>query len=112
VRIDGTGGGPITATISDSTVSFNGGNAVNAISGASGNVLVNLTNDIIASNGASGVQANQSSGGSAIVTVSRTTLSNNSSAAWSSVGGGTLLSFKNNEVTGPTGTTPSPATFQ
>jgi hypothetical protein len=111
VRVDASGSGAITATITDSNVSFNGGNAVNAISGSSGNVLVNLTHDTIASNAGAAVQANQSAGGGATVTVTKSTLSNNGSA-WSIVGGATLLSFKDNAVTGPTGSTPAMANFQ
>jgi hypothetical protein len=111
IKIDASGGGPITATIADSFISLNGSNGVNALSGPLDNVLVNLTNDIIATNGLAGVQSNQTAGGSAVITISRSTLSNNGSA-WGSVGGGTLLSFQNNEVTGATGSTPSPASFQ
>jgi parallel beta-helix repeat protein len=107
VRIDGSTGGAITATIADSRISLNGGNGVNAV-GGTGTVLANLTNDILGSNAGAAVQAN---GGSATVAVSRSTLSNNGSA-WSNVGGATLLSFGNNEVTGPIGTPPSHASFQ
>jgi hypothetical protein len=111
VRVDSSNGGAITATISDSHIGLNSANGVIALSGSSGDVLVNLTNDIIASNGLAGVESDQSSGGSTTVTVSRSTLSNNGSA-WDIVGGGTLLTFKNNEVTGPTGSTPTQAFFQ
>ena len=58
------------------------------------------------------MQANQSAGGSAIVSVGNTMLSNNIAAAWNNVNNSTLQSFKNNQVTGPTGTSPGPAFFQ
>ena len=111
IRVDGTGGGPVKVAITDSSISLNGSNGVNAVSGPSGNVRVNLIRDVIASNGLAGVQSNQSNGGSASVTVSQSTLSSNGSA-WSIIGGATLLSYQNNEVTGTTGTPPSPASFQ
>jgi len=111
IKVDGTKGGPIKVAITDSTISLNGSNGVNAVSGPSGNVRVNLIRDVIASNGQAGVQSNQSNGGSASVTVSQSMLSSNGSA-WSNVGGATLLSYQNNEVTGTTGTPPSPAAFQ
>ena len=111
IRVDGTGGGPVKVAITDSSISLNSSNGVNAVSGPAGNVRVNLIRDVIASNGLAGVQSNQSSGGSSSVTVSQSTLSSNGSA-WSIIGGATLLSYQNNEVTGTTGTPPSPASFQ
>jgi hypothetical protein len=111
VRVDGTAGGPIKAAITDSSISLNGSNGVNAVSGPAGNVRVNLIRDVIASNVQAGVQSNQSNGGNASVTVSQLMLSSNGSA-WSIVGGATLLSYQNNEVTGTTGTPPTPASFQ
>src|ERR1700722_2592637 len=110
-RVQTTGAGSVTASIWDSSIGLNGANGLIALSGPSGSILVNLTNDILASNVLAGVEANQSAGGSAVVTVSRSTLSNNGSA-WESVDGGTLLSFENNEVTGPIGTPPNHASFQ
>ena len=56
-------------------------------------------------------QANNSTGGTSVVTVGNSIQSYNASAG-SIVGGATLLDFKNNQVTGPTGAPPSMATFQ
>jgi hypothetical protein len=39
-------------------------------------------------------------------------LSNNVVGAWNITGTATFLSFKNNQVTGPTGSTPAAASFQ
>ena len=72
---------------------------------------MNLIRNVIASNGLAGVQSNQSNGGNASVTVSQSMLSSNGSA-WSIVGGATLLSYQNNEVTGTIGTPTSPASIQ
>ena len=111
IKVDGTSGGPIKVAVTDSSISLNGSNGLNAISGPSGNVRVNLIRNVIASNGLAGVQSNQSNGGNASVTVSQSMLSSNGSA-WSIVGGATLLSYQNNEVTGTIGTPPSPASLQ
>jgi hypothetical protein len=111
IRVDGTAGGSSTIAISDSSISLNASNGLNAVSGPSGNVQVDLTRVVVADNGEAGVQANNSTGGTSVVTVGNSILSNNGSA-WSIVGGATLLDFKNNQVTGPTGTPPSMATFQ
>jgi hypothetical protein len=111
ILIDGTNGGASTVSIANSSVSANGGNGVNAQSGASGNVAVDISGTIIANNVADGVQSSQASGGTSVVTVGNSMLSYNGTA-WNIVGGASLLSFKNNQVTGPTGTPPSPASFQ
>jgi hypothetical protein len=50
-------------------------------------------------------------GSSAAVTVGRSILSSNGSA-WNALGGATLQSYQNNQVTGTTGTPPSPISFQ
>jgi hypothetical protein len=76
---------------------------VNAVSGASGNVTVDLTRDVISWNGAAGIQANQGGGGTATVTVGFSTLSNNGSAV-NATGSGQVKTFGYNHVTGPTGT--------
>jgi len=78
---------------------------VNAVSGPSGNVKVDLTRVVIANNNGAGVQANNSAGGTAMVTVGQSILSNNTSA-WSPVGTPMLQSFQNNQVTGAVGTAP------
>jgi hypothetical protein len=111
IRIDGTGGGTTNAAITDTSSSLNNGNGVLGISGPS-NVNVDLMRDVIANNLSSGVQSNNSAGGTSTVTVGDSILSNNVVGAWNIAGSATLLSFKNNQVTGPTGSTPSQAFFQ
>ncbi len=110
VKFDGTGGGTTNAAISDTSISLNTNNAMNAQSGTGGNVNVDMTRDVLANNGGTAVIANQSSGGATVVTVGSTVLSYNGTA-WSN-SSATLLSFKNNQVTGPTGTPPTMASFQ
>src|SRR6202161_3451563 len=105
IRGDGKNGGSSNVAISDSSFSLNNSLAVNAVSGPSGNVKVDLTRVVIANNNGAGVQSNNGTGGSAIVTVGASMLSNNTTA-WSPVGTAQLLSFQNNQVTGPVGTAP------
>jgi len=105
IRVDGTNGGSSNVAISDSSFSLNNSLGVNAVSGPSGNVKVDLTRVIIANNNGAGVQSNNGTGGTAIVTVGQSMLSNNTTA-WSPVGTAQLLSFQNNQVTGPVGTAP------
>jgi hypothetical protein len=110
MKIDGTGGGPSNVAVNDSSMSLNGGAGTNGVSGASGNVSIDLTRVTLAKNG-TGVQANQS-GGTSQVTVGESMLSNNGTA-WNFLNGAALLSYKNNQVTGPAGTGPSgQANFQ
>jgi hypothetical protein len=104
MRVDGTGGGSSNVAVTDSSLSLNG-NGLNAVSGPSGNVKVDLTRVVIANNNGAGVQSNNGTGGTAIVTVGQSMLSNNTTA-WSPVGTAQLLSFQNNQVTGPVGTAP------
>jgi hypothetical protein len=111
IRIDGTGGGTTNAAIVDTSASLNNGNGVLAISGPS-NVNVDLMRDVLADNVASGVQSNNSAGGTSTVTVGDSILSYNAVGAWNIAGTGTLMSYKNNQVTGPTGSTPTQANFQ
>ncbi len=110
VKFDGTGGGVTNAAITDTSISLNTNNAMNAQSGGGGNVNVDMMSDVLANNGGTAVIASQASGGAAVVTVGSTVLSYNGTA-WSN-SSATLLSFKNNQVTGPTGTAPTMASFQ
>jgi hypothetical protein len=103
MKIDGTGGGSSNVAVNDSSMSLNGGTGANAVSGPSGNVNVDLMRDVLAKNG-TGVQTNNTSGGTVQVTVGQSMLSNNGTA-WSVVGPA-LLSYGNNQVTGPMGSTP------
>ena len=111
IRLDGTGGGITNAAITDTSMSLNNGNGIIAISGPS-NVNADLMRDVMANNVASGVVSNNSAGATSTVTVGSSILSNNVVGAWSIAGTGTLLSYKNNQVTGPTGSTPGTATAQ
>ena len=112
LKADGTGGGPINVAINDSSVSLNASNGTNAVSGPSGSVTMDLTRVTLAKNGGAAVQANISGGGTSMVTVGESMLSNNGSA-WQALNGASLLSYKNNQVTGPVGTGPSgQANFQ
>jgi hypothetical protein len=111
VRIDGTGGGTTNAAITDTSMSLNNGNGMVAISGPS-NVNVDLMRDVIANNVSSGVQSNNSAGGTSTVTVGSSILSNNVVGAWLIAGTASLLSYHNNQVTGPMGSTPGTANFQ
>jgi hypothetical protein len=112
IKVDGTGGGPSNVSINDSSMSLNGGAGINGVSGPSGNVAIDLMRDTLTKNGGAGVQANISGGGTSSVTVGESMLSNNGSA-WQALGGASLLSYKNNQVTGPVGTGPSgQASFQ
>jgi hypothetical protein len=106
LRVDGTGGGPSNVAVTDSSLSLNGSNGLNAVSGPSGTVKVDLTRVVIADNNGGGVQSSNASGGTATVTVGQSILSNNASA-WSIVSTGQLLSYGNNQVTGPAGTGPT-----
>jgi hypothetical protein len=112
MKIDGTGGGVSNVAANDSSFSLNTGNGTNAVSGASGNVAMDLMRVTLVKNGGAGVQANISGGGTSSVTVGESMLSNNGSA-WQALNGASLLSYKNNQVTGPVGTGPSgQANFQ
>jgi hypothetical protein len=106
VRVDGTAGGSSNVAITDSSLSLNGSNGLNAVSGPSGNVKVDLTRVVMANNGGAALQSNNSTGGTSTVTIGQSMLSNNTSA-WSIVSSGQLLSYGNNQVTGPVGTGPT-----
>jgi hypothetical protein len=106
VKADGTGGGSSNVAINDTSQSQNGGTGTNGVSGGSGNVKIDLMRDTIANNVGAGVQANISGGGTSTVTVGQSMLSNNGSA-WQALNGASLLTFQNNQVTGPAGTGPS-----
>lgn len=110
LRVDGGFGGTSYVAVANTTLSLNA-NGINAVSGP-GNVSMDISGIVVASNNLRGIQANQSNGGMAVVTVGNSIFSNNGSGAWENLGGATLLSFQNNQVTGPTGTPPSPASFQ
>ncbi len=98
LRIDGTGGsGTINAALGDSTASFNAGNGIDAVSGP-GNVTLDMVRMVAATNGSAGIQSNQTSGGTASVTVGSSVIYNNAIGI-QAAGGGSLLSYGNNQVT-------------
>jgi hypothetical protein len=112
LRVDGTiGSGTSNVAVTDSSMSLNGGNGAIAISGL-GNTNLDVMRGVMAGNAQSGVTANNSAGGTSTVTVGSSILSNNVVGAWNIAGSASLLSFHNNQVTGPTGSTPGTATPQ
>jgi hypothetical protein len=110
LRVDGTAGGAVIATISESSISLNGAAGLNVLSGTA-NVSVDVQRTVIANNNGAGVSSSNTNGGTSTVTVGDSMLSNNVSA-WNIAGTATLASYKNNQVTGAPGSTPSTATFQ
>jgi hypothetical protein len=106
--VDNTGGGlkadatngPIAVDISNSTISNNGGNGINAVGGTIYANLLNLSHNVIAKNGSAGVQAN---GAEAAALIDTTLLDNNTAGATSVVGGGRLLTYGNNHIVGSAG---------
>jgi len=101
LRVDGTGGsGAINVTLADSTASLNASNGIDAVSGP-GNATLSIMRVVAASNGAAGIQSNQNNGGTSSVTVGSSVLYGNN-AAVESIGGGAVLSYANNQVTGNT----------
>ena len=110
LRVDGTAGGAVIATISESSISLNGAVGLNVLSGTA-NVSVDVQRTVIANNNGAGVSSSNTNGGTSTVTVGDSMLSNNVSA-WNIAGTATLASYKNNQVTGAPGSTPSTAAFQ
>ena len=103
VKIDGTAGGTINASISDSTMSVNNGNGMLSITGP-GSATVNLTRDTFSSNAAFGVQSNQTAGGSSTVAVGQSTFTNNvSGAVQFTPVGAKLQTLGNNQILGANG---------
>jgi IPT/TIG domain/Divergent InlB B-repeat domain len=98
LRVDGSGGGASTVSLSDGSVSLNAGNGIAAISGP-GSAVVSLIRVVAAADGLSGIDADQSHGGTASVTVGDSMLFGNAVAA-QTVGGASLLSAANNHVLG------------
>jgi hypothetical protein len=99
IKIDTTNG-PVTVDITDSNISDNGGNGVNALGNAGGQNTVSIKNSVIAKNGAAGVQAN---GANAGVLISNTLLDQNAAGALAVVAGGNIFTYGNNQVIGSQG---------
>jgi hypothetical protein len=98
IKADSTNG-VVNLDISDSEVSNNGGNGINAIGGVNQNI-VSIERNVIARNGAAGVQAN---GASAGVLVADTLLDQNTAGATSVVGGGNMFTYGTNKIVGGAG---------
>jgi hypothetical protein len=99
IKIDTTNG-PGSADVTDSEISNNGGNGINAVSPAAIQSVVNIKNSVIAKNEVAGVQAN---GASAGVLIATTLLDQNASGALSVVNGGNILTYGNNQIVGSQG---------
>jgi Right handed beta helix region len=99
IKIDTTNG-PVTADITDSEISGNSGNGLNAVGGAGGPAMFNIHNSVIAKNGVAGVQVN---GATAAAMIDTTLLDSNVSGATSVVAGGHMLTYGNNRVVGTAG---------
>jgi hypothetical protein len=98
LRVDGTGGsGATNLAIADSTLSLNLNNGIDALSGP-GNVTADVKSVVASANG-NGILSNQTNGGTATVTVGYSILYGNGTGLQAS-GGGSLLSYSNNQVTG------------
>jgi len=99
IKIDTTNG-PVTMDITDSVVSNNGANGINAVGNASAQAMVSIKNSVIAKNGLVGVQAN---GANAGVLVQMTILDQNAAGATTVVNGGHISTYGNNSIVGSAG---------
>jgi hypothetical protein len=96
IKIDTTNG-PVTVDVTDSEISGNAGNGLNAVGGAGGQVMLSISRSVIAKNGSAGVQAN---GANAGVMIDTTLLDGNAAGATSVVSGGHILTYGNNRIVG------------
>jgi Right handed beta helix region len=99
IKIDTTNG-PVTTDITDSDISNNGGNGINALGNAGGQAMVSIKNSVIAKNAGAGVQAN---GVNAGVLVQTTLFDQNVAGATSVVGSGHISTYGNNSIVGSAG---------
>ena len=99
IKIDTTNG-PVTVDITDSEISGNAGNGMNAVGGAGGPAMFSISRSVIARNGAAGVQAN---GATAAAMIDTTLLDSNAAGATSIINGGHILTYGNNRIVGTTG---------
>jgi hypothetical protein len=99
LKTDATAG-PINVDISNSTISNNSGNGMNAVSGPLYSNLLNLSHNVIARNGSAGIQAN---GVLSAAVVDTTLLDTNAAGATAAVNGGRLITYGNNRIIGPGG---------
>jgi hypothetical protein len=99
IKID-TGNGPVTVDITDSEISSNAGNGLNAVGGAGGPAIFNISRSVIARNGVAGVQVN---GATAAAMIDTTLLDSNTNGATTVINGGRILTYGNNRVVGTPG---------
>jgi hypothetical protein len=98
IRADSTDG-VVNLDVTDSEISNNGGNGINAVAGSSQSI-VGIKNTVIARNGAAGVQVN---GANAGVLIATTLLDQNAAGATSVVNGGNMFTYGNNDIVGSLG---------
>jgi hypothetical protein len=99
IKIDTTNG-PVTVDVTDSEISSNAGNGLNAVGGAGGQVMLSISRSVIAKNGSAGVQAN---GANAGVMIDTTLLDSNAAGATSIINGAHILTYSNNRIVGTAG---------
>jgi hypothetical protein len=107
VHADGTGGGPVLLSISDSSMSVNASNGLVVLSGPS-NAKATVIRGSFGTNGGAGIRADQSGGGNAAAIVSNSMFADDLGGAIVLVGGGTVYTLSNNELSGPAGNSPTP----
>jgi hypothetical protein len=96
MKADGGGAGPIQSTVSDSLISGNG-TGLSAVGGAGAAVIL-LTRSTVANSVTNGLRS-EGAAGQAFIITSNTMIGGNGTAL-SSIGGGNLLTYKNNAVDG------------
>jgi hypothetical protein len=99
IKADSTNG-VVNLDITDSEISNNGGNGLNAIGAGASQNMLNLSRTVIAKNGVAGLQAN---GANAAALVDTTLFDTNTNGATSAVGGGHILTYGNNRIVGSPG---------
>ena len=98
LKLDGGGGaGPIIGAVSDSLIAGNG-TGVSAIGGAATSLGIQVTRSSVVNNVTTGALSDGSAGAAFIFSSNNLITGNGTSL--SSVGGGNLLSYKNNSVDG------------
>ena len=98
IRLDTTNG-PVTADVTDSVITDNAGNGLNAGGGAGGAAMLSIHNSVIAKNGAAGVNATGTNGAALV----NTTLLDSNASATSVASGGRILTYGNNRIVGTPG---------
>jgi hypothetical protein len=76
------------------------GNGLNAVGGAGGPAIFNISRSVIAKNGTAGVQVN---GATAAAMIDTTLLDSNATGATAVVAGGHILTYSNNRIVGGAG---------